>query len=387
VPQVIVVLDEDARVLEIESSRAGSSFTRLSSSEPTRLHTQLHPGCKGDCRFSDLWNKAWEGLSSRRSIEWEIDDHQLNKLLRLNLIRPPTSTVIKKDRRRRRAWLTLTDITKHRREYQSLIEREQALTAMVAEQVAVHSDSAKNAPIENGTMPLFTENGRSLRAISRDTILAEENERKRIAAELHDSVAQSLGAVKYQVEASVMRLSSSYPEFDIGPFERVVTEIRGVLDEVRRISENLAPPVLDKFGLCIAVDWLCDEFRSNNRDLQVICETSADENDLPESMKVAIFRIIQESLNNVAKHSLARKAEVCLGMVDDGLHLSISDDGVGFDPAKVNHYLRPAAGGSGLRNMRDRILATGGKYSIDSAPRKGVKISASWPRYSNYLAS
>jgi len=379
-PQVVVLLDEESRVLNINRSLAGTGFSILAEDEQSELHGQLHPDCSGDCRFNELWKKAWSSLSSRDTIEWEVDDQQLRKLLRLNLARPPTSRGIKNDRRRRHALLTITDITKHRREYEALVEREHALVKLLNEQGVDLEDSANDDKdgTQTGERRHLADYGREYRSFSREVILAQELERKRIATELHDSIAQSLGVIKYHIEDRVEGLSRLQPELDLSSFEGVVDQIKGVVDEVRRISSNLAPSMLEDFGLCVALDWLCNEFRSDGSELQAVCEACADESNIPDIVKIAIFRVAQEALNNISKHSLAADVKIAVNMADGGLRLEISDDGIGFDFAATRDAADTGSAGLGLRNMRERVLVTGGEFSIESAPGKGVRIRATW---------
>ena len=143
-PQVVVLLDEESRVLSVSTGLAGAGFLGLTEDEQVELHIQLHPECDGDCHFLDLWKRAWNSLNTTDSLEWEIDDPVLGKLLRLNLTRPPTSKNIDNERRRRHALLPVTDITKHRREYESLIKRERTLMKLLREQGVDLDESAND---------------------------------------------------------------------------------------------------------------------------------------------------------------------------------------------------------------------------------------------------
>ena len=386
-PKVVVLLDRDTRVLDIEGSRAGTSFNRLVATEQEQLHAQLHPGCSGNCRFLELWKKAWKSLSSRRSIEWEVDDTKLHKRLRLNLVRPPDVVGLKKDRRRNHVWLTITDITKLRREHEALIRRERALVTLLKEQGADREDLAVGAGVQKEKRYFLSVYEGETSPLIRQVILAQEQERKRIAADLHDSITQSLGVIKYNIEANVAQLSKSQPNLDLSLFEDQVDRVKDLVEEVRRISNNLAPSMLDDFGLLVALDWLCREFRSKERVLQTSCDLSADESSLSNLVKIAVFRVVQESLNNIAKHSLASTVGVSLKMVNDELQLEIIDDGVGLDLAWAGDVVNARDGGLGLYNMRERVLASGGEFSMDSTPGEGVRINACWSRHNRDLLS
>jgi signal transduction histidine kinase len=337
----------------------------------------LHADCDGSCRFNEMWNKAWTSLKSRDSIEWELDDPKLSRLLRLNLSITPVLKSVEQERRRRHKLLTITDITKYRREYESLIEQQQALIRLLMAQGL--KSAAGDQPFDekgdtgNRLMAGYVKTERSL---NRQLILAQEKERKRIASELHDGIAQTIGVVKYRIEDSVHSLAERYPDMDLSIFDGAVDEIKNLVDEVRRISSNLSPSMLEDFGVQVALEWLCKEFKAQNRNINVSCVIRIDEADTPDLVKIAIYRVVQEALNNIAKHSSATKVNASLETKGGGVKLVISDDGVGFDPNARRGYDGKA--GLGLRSMRERVDATGGDFTLVSAPEKGAEIHALW---------
>ena len=379
-PQVVVLLDENARVLSVNKGLAGTGFLGITEDEQIELHAQLHPGCDGACRFRDLWKKAWNGLVMSDSVEWEINDQILGRMLRLNLTRPPTAKDVDIERRRRYAMLCITDITRHRRDYESLVKRERALLELLREH-GVRPDGPandKDAGTADELQRLPADLEERNRSLGRQEILAQEIERKRIAGELHDSIAQSVGVIKYQVEAHVDKLSRSHPDLDLSVLEGVIDQTRTLMDEIRRISNNLAPSMLDDFGLCVALQGMCAEHQSDGCDLRPVCEACVDESDLPDIVKFTVYRVVQEALNNISKHSSARNARVSAIMANGQLRLEISDDGVGFDAGDGDDS--GTDGGWGLNNMRDRVLATNGEFAIETAPGEGVTILAIWAR-------
>ena len=371
VAQVVLLLDSEGRVLSVNRSLAGTTFSRLEPGTDAELHEQLHSNCDCKCRFNDLWKKAWRSLSSTDGIEWEVDDSVTGRMLRINLAKPPAADGVVVDRRRGHALMIMTDITKHRREYESLIRREKALKQLVGERGESGVRSVKDGDA-----------GESRESMGGEVILAQELERKRIASELHDGLAQSAGVIKYNIEASIERLSRADPSLDLSLLESVVEQTRSLLEEVRRVSTNLAPSMLDDFGLCVALQWLCDEFRSDTCDYQPNCSTCLDESNLPHTVKIAIFRVVQEALNNISKHASASMVHVDVSMFEDQLQLEVRDDGVGLasDDSSGGH-------GSGLQNMCERVESTGGEFSIESATGKGTVIRAIWTESSLRLLS
>lgn len=379
-PQIVVLLDDQMHVLSVNRSLAGSSFSSIEESSDKNLHSQFHPGCDGNCRFSEMWGKAWASLHSRDSIEWELKDSELGRLFRLNLSKSPEPGRVEKERRKRNVLLTVTDITKYRREYESLVEQQQALIRLLMAQRLESGDSPERAFDAHGDsgnrlMAGFVKTERSL---SRQLVKAQEKERKRIASELHDGIAQSIGVVKYRIEDAVASLERRHPGIDLGILDGTIDEIRGLVDEVRRISSNLSPSMLEDFGIHVALEWLFKEFKVQNRDLETSCSVRIDESDTPELVKVAIYRVVQEALQNIAKHASATQVRVTLETGNDGVKLKISDNGTGFD----RDAARPGYDGKsglGLRSMQERVEATGGEFELKSAPHMGTEIGARWP--------
>jgi two-component system NarL family sensor kinase len=165
---------------------------------------------------------------------------------------------------------------------------------------------------------------------------------------------------------------------DRAALEGVVDEVRELIEEVRRVSNNLAPSMLEDFGLCAALRGLCSDFRSESCSVIPVCDTCVDESKIPDIIRFTVYRVAQEAMNNIGKHSMATMASVDLRGENGGLRLLIEDNGAGFD---INHVAASETNlnrGAGLRNMRDRVQVTGGEFSIRSEPGQGVAIESSW---------
>jgi signal transduction histidine kinase len=378
-PQIVVLLDDQMRVLSVNRSLAGTSFASIAESSDENLHSQFHPGCDGKCRFSKMWAKAWASLHSRDSVEWELKDSELDRLFRLNLSKTPEPGRIEDDRRQRNVLLTVTDITKYRREYESLVEQQQALIRLLMASRLEAGASPEEPFDEHGDTGnrLMAGLMKTERSLSRQLIKAQEKERKRIASELHDGIAQSIGAVKYRIEGAVASLERRYPDLDLSALDGAVDEIKGLVEEVRRISSNLSPSMLEDFGIHVALEWLCKEFKAQNRGVEVECSVRIDEGDTPELVKVAIYRVAQEALQNIAKHASATQVAATLELADDSVKLLISDNGMGFDQQESRTGY-DGKSGLGLRSMQERVEATGGQFELKSVPQKGVEVTALW---------
>ena len=377
-PQITVGLDSEAHVLCVNRDLAGTGFKRLTADASGSLHSLIHPDCSGDCRFNRLFRKAWASLKQGRgSIEWEIDDTVQDKRLRINLSKPPVTNATAVERRRWAAWAIMTDITEIRREYESLLAGNKELLRRVDELEGVVADHVKKsdaAGMSGGTTP-----DRSVHDLSSKILAAREQERRRIASDLHDGVAQTLGVVKFSVESRIAQLEREYPGLDLKHFEAVVDQIREAVDDVRKISRNLSPSMLDEFGICVAIDMLCKEIQSEVRAIDIECRICLDEISLPDIVKVALYRVVQEALNNIQKYAAAQRVEVTVGASDEELSLVVRDDGRGFDAAEAMQRSN-ARHGMGLASMKERVEATGGEFQLTSVPGEGTVLRAAWPR-------
>ena len=376
--QVALALDRKSRVLLVNRDLAGTGFPQITDESRGTLHELLHPECDGQCRFNALLRKAWKTLEGERaSVEWEIDDPVWRGYLRLNLFRPLSSREVEVDRRRRFALMTVTDLTEIRREYQSVLSNNELLRRRVGElENALGNAGRAAAPSRSedpGSLAL------SPAATGAHVIAAQERERHRIASDLHDGVAQSLSALKFGLETQLASLSRQHPDVDLTGFDHIVDGIRETLAEVRKVTRDLSPAVVNEFGICTAIDMLCKEFSDGMAAVDVQCLTCVQETALPEAVHVAIYRVVQEALNNASKHAAAARIHVRLSAQDGTVKLEVADDGAGFDTS-----LRGTGNGKGLGldSMRERVEVTGGRFEIRSAPGAGTTIVAAWPESS-----
>lgn len=216
-----------------------------------------------------------------------------------------------------------------------------------------------------------------LRQIPSRLIAAQEKERKRIGGELHDSIGQTLAALKYWVEMILLERDQGKFELALSRLEQFVPSLQRSIEETRAIYMGLRPSMLETLGVISTLTWFCREFQriypTHHLELSVVLV----EDDIPEPLKIVIFRITQESLNNIAKHSRAEWVDISLGKGGGGIELSIADDGVGFGPGETGAQ---AEGRSlGLTGMQERAEATGGTLSIISKSGEGTTIRCVWP--------
>jgi signal transduction histidine kinase len=216
-----------------------------------------------------------------------------------------------------------------------------------------------------------------LRHLSMELLNAQEKERKMVAGEIHDSIGSSLSAIKFKVETALTEVAESSPETKTA-LQGVIPIVQGAIEEARRIQMNLRPSMLDDLGILATIKWFCRQFESTYSKIRISQNTEIEEHEVPGSLRTVIFRVLQEGLNNVAKHSMAKMVFFSLRKTEQTIELTIRDDGRGFDLSKAQ-----ASGGTtqglGLTSMRERIELTGGSFAIESIQGRGTILCARWP--------
>jgi PAS domain S-box-containing protein len=219
---------------------------------------------------------------------------------------------------------------------------------------------------------------RELRLLSTQLLAVQEQERGRIARELHDGIGQSLSAIKFRVEDALGQMGKNLAESSINSLNSLIPVIQSTVEEVRRITMDLRPATLDDLGILATIAWFCREFQETYANVKIEKEIGIAETDIPESLKTVIFRVVQEALNNVAKHSGAESVTIFLTKRDDTIELTIEDNGRGFDLEEELH-IDVSKRGFGLGSMKERTELSGGSFSLESVRREGTTVRASWP--------
>ena len=213
------------------------------------------------------------------------------------------------------------------------------------------------------------------RNYSRRVIEAQEAERRRISRELHDQVGQILTAIKMNLHVLQRKCTQPAILLSINDNLKVIDE---AVDQIRDLSVDLRPLLLDDLGLIVALRWYLERQTKNLGIPAKFISGSLDEDDrFSSELETACFRIVQEGVTNIVRHARATRISVRLERVVTDLVLLITDDGAGFDMRRV----RTGSGMStlGLRGMEERAHAVGGTITIDSAPALGTKICVRFP--------
>ena len=216
-----------------------------------------------------------------------------------------------------------------------------------------------------------------LRLVPSKLIEAQESERQRLSMELHDSVGQTIVALKFRIEHVIDRLAKKEYLQALDLLREFVPVLQRSLDETRAIYMGLRPTILTEHGVLTTLDWYRRELLKLYPNHHIELETRIEEEDIAEDLKIVIFRIAQEAMNNALKHGKPEWVDVRLALNDDIIELEISDDGVGIDLDFIMESL--TAKSLGLIGMRERAELTGGNFTIESTPGEGTTIRACWP--------
>jgi len=214
-----------------------------------------------------------------------------------------------------------------------------------------------------------------LRFLSSKLLATQELERKKLAAELHDSLGSSLTAIKISIEHALNRMAQG--EAEPAMLKKSISLTQNIIEDIRRMIMDLRPIMLDDLGLIETVGWFCRQFGEIYPDIEVEKKITVKENQIPEALKIVMFRLLQETFHNIGKYSKAGSVQLSIMYRKGALELTIKDNGEGFDVISALSR-ESGARGLGLTSMKERTELSGGSFSIASKIGKGTEIRASW---------
>ena len=369
-PEVILLLDEDGRICTVSDRYPGKHLEKISFTKGATPHEVLHPDCVGDdCDFYSNWQHAWQSRDSGLPVEWLVHSRAADTLLRFRL--QPVSYAcgaLYED--------ALDEFAGHAVMF--IQDMSTAMDRLVrnADHDDEHEDPKRIYELRRSTDPdprLVASLDNRLRTVTSRLLGSHETERKRIASELHDSLGQSLSLMRFEIEACLTRTESDTENVDRKSLKRTLDLTLQALGELRSITQNLHPTVIKDHGLFGALEVLCDDFRTVSPGVDLTLDLSGCPDTVPNELAIAVYRIAQEGLNNIARHAQATSALLQCRSSNARVELTISDDGVGLPPEGATRR------GLGLITMRERTEILGGSCSISSEPGAGCTVTLSWP--------
>jgi PAS domain S-box-containing protein len=218
---------------------------------------------------------------------------------------------------------------------------------------------------------------RRLKQFSRKSIEALEADRKAVSRELHDSIGGNLAAIKFALESTVKKIVEK-PDAATTSLEKTILHLAETIKDCKRISANLRPEIIDDRGLLATIDWHTRQFSQHYSQIKIIQQIDVDEQEVPEPLKIVIYRVIQEALNNTAMHSKADTIYIRLKKSGNYFEAEVEDNGRGFDLEEVANR-GDRISGYGLKSMRERVEIIGGSFSVHSLLTTGTRISIMLP--------
>jgi len=377
---MVCLLDPDGIVLRANRVVEHWGLGSVGGVVGRSAHAVLHPACSdAGCEVASGLREAFLKLRSGLPQEFEVYSSDSDRTLQY-ILRPmrtgDDSAAPLKDARN---VLVVTDVSALRRAQRALETVNLDLESRVALRTRELHDSNRELRSEverreHAELELRASRN-NLALLSEQLIQAQEVERRRIALELHDSVGQSLSAIKYTLERAIIMIQRGNLGSPESVLNLAVQRIHETADGIRAISMNLRPHLLDTQGAASATSWFCRGFAEIYPTLTVRTEITAQNSEIPDRIATHLYRCAQELLNNVAKHAGASTVWVTLKREDAVLSLEVRDDGSGIevltdDPSRLH--------GSGIRNLRERAEMTGGRFTLASLPSGGTSARVVW---------
>jgi len=345
----------------------------------TSAHSLLHPDCRSSrCPLHGFINHAIAEIKRGHRRQFELQESQGSRQLHFTLRPMRLRRGASGERGAALAVFVASDVSALHRAQDALERLNSSLEVRVRVRTQALADANRDLRNEivrrEGAEVALRGSRNELVALSEQLIRAQEGERKRIAVELHDSVGQSLSAVKYTLERGLEMLRQPRLGTPVPVFELAVRRIQEAAENIRAISTDLRPKILDDLGAASAVQWFCRDFAETYPALTINTELTVGDGEVPGRLATVVYRCVQELLNNVVKHAKARAVWVLLTREDDVLTLQVRDNGLGLDKATTESRRH----GSGLRNLRERAQMTGGQFSCLPAPGNGTLAQLIW---------
>lgn len=401
-PQLVVIVDEQFDVLRVNRTLERWALGGVRDVLGRSLHAVVHPGCNR--RHCDLMQfiRHWQLDPDERQRGYEAMDPRLRRYVRIEAFRIPESGLSRPGgehllparapqrrnargtERRPQVLLVITDVTELKQaedlRTRSAVELERRVEQRTEELLRSNQELMRVIVEREEASQALKESQSESKMLSAQLQTAQERERKRIAVELHDSVNQSLSAIKFSIGHATQIAQRGQTEAAMRMLDALVPMVQATMEEVRRISMDLRPRSLDDFGIITTLGWFSREFSRLYQEVEIVTLLKAEEEDIPVALRTVIYRITQEAMNNAIKHGKASRVEIGLAALPEVIELTISDNGRGFDPEEAMSRKR-VEGGLGLGSMRERAEFSGANFEVRSVPGRGCVVQVQWARH------
>ena len=377
-PELVCLVDQSSDVVRINRTAERWGLGEVSQLVGTNIHTLIHRDCSNPhCSLLDAVSLTMASRTANGYLQTAITDRKLGRtfIVHTRLINglptgsgqqlQPFGVIVVSD---------ISALHNAQKELSTLNEDlEKRVRRRTAKLESTNRDLAEEMQRRRLAERDVHRSRDELARLSKQLIEAQEAERLRLSRELHDSLGQSLGAIKYSLER-VQATSDAGDELS-----GIVARLSEAIRETRSLAIALRPPALDELGIVSALKSLCQNFGSTFLDTDFHIDIDLVNSDVPSHLATPIYRIVQEALNNVVKHAAARSVMVALHTDEDKLYLEILDDGVGFDEETMDKSDLSRFGNFGRIGMRERAANSGGRLIIESWPGEGTRVLGEWP--------
>jgi signal transduction histidine kinase len=381
--EIVCLIDHDGYIVRTNRAIERWRLGEVRGVAGIHVHELLHPGCRArHCQLKDATSQVMAAKTSDGQLKTIISDSILNRTIHVHIqltSNMPTSA----SRCQPTAVVVVTDVTELHQAQDELAVMNRSLESRVEQRTAelANANLELNAEMERrSVVEAELQNSRDeLALLTQRLIEAQEDERRRVSRELHDSLGQSLGAIKYSLEVVLAQHGSASPEKLEEDISVIVQRMSVAIKEARMMAVGLRPPALDDIGTTAALETLCKDFASTYRHIAFHVELDARNDEIPEQLATPVYRIVQEALNNVIKHSSAETVLISLRVENEKLRVEVLDDGVGFDNTSAGStgtFMN--LGKVGRLGMRERAINSNGVLTIESWPGEGTRVLSEW---------
>lgn len=382
-PELVCLIDQDGRVVRANRTVERWNLGKVNKVQGLHVHNLLHRNCSTDnCPLRDSVSLSMAAQSSNGFLESAVTDTILNRMLLVHT-RLMDGMLDEFDGASRAcAIVVVSDVSALQKAQQELaklnVELENRVRKRTNElELSVRELADEVARRCEAEVQLQSSRD-ELADLSEQLINAQEDERRRLSRELHDSLGQSLGAIKYSLErVAAMHQNPTHGD-PADEIAEIINSVGRAIRETRSMAMSLRPPVLDDIGTAAAIGWLCQHFAETFTDIAFHIEIDVPNSEIPDALSTPIYRIVQEALNNVVKHASAEAVMVSLRLVESTLTLEVLDDGIGFETHPGDTGTFQSLGKIGRLGMRERALNSNGKLTVESWPDEGTKVTGKW---------
>ena len=359
---IICTVDLNFNVLRANKAVESWGVSAVDSVSGMDIHKLLHPNCEiVSCELTTQINNISKSLLKNNDDCTQFFDPQLNKDLRISAkkIIIPGSTIDSQIIDNSFAVVIIKDVTEQ-----------------VAATNLMHKYNERLASDVQERTTQLTEANEQLNDLTRQILNAQEIERRRISLELHDGIGQSLTAIKYFVEELIGSCQEPEQEDHVKKLKHIVERVKDTVDEIRNISMDLRPSILDDLGIEATISWFFREFSNIHSNINIEMDININEKKISNNLATTIYRITQEATNNILKHANATQITYRLVIKNKSLLLSIIDNGTGLNLA--SNHAHNSNHGMGLIGMKERAMLAGGQINYEPAQSGGLVVRGEW---------